>query len=35
MEMRKRSDGYGTIGKSMGMTTSKVRRIIDHMEEED
>ena len=35
MEMRKRGDGYGTIGKSMGMTTSKVRRIIEHMEEED
>ena len=35
MEMRKSGDGYGTIGKSMGMTTSKVRRIIEHMEEED
>ena len=35
MEMRRRGDGYGTIGKAMGMTTSKVRRIIDHMEEED
>ena len=35
MEMRRRGDGYGTIAKSIGMTTSKVRRIIDHMEEED
>ena len=35
MEMRRRGDGYGTIGRAMGMTTSKVRRIIELMEEEE
>ena len=34
MEMRERGEGYGSIGKAMGMTTSKVRRIIQQSEEE-
>ena len=35
MEMRRRGDGYGTIGRAMGVTTLKVRRIIEIMEEEE
>ena len=29
IEMRNRGDGYGTIGKAMGMSVGMVRRIID------
>ena len=34
LEMRQKGEGYGTIASSMGMTTSKVRRIIQQMEGE-
>ena len=30
MEMRQRGDGYGTIAAAMGMTSSMVRRILQH-----
>ena len=34
LEMRQKGEGYGTIASSMGMTTSKVRRIIQQQEKE-
>ena len=35
MRKRDQGEGYGTIGRAMGMTTSKVRRIIELMKEEE